>query len=114
MINRKITPNMIAQAEILLARSAFWTRGTAVTEDGRTVGVVTFNSSRKRIDANGNEITVTYLTRCDGAACSCTGFQMRQACSHAVACRKEAERAREAIHAPNFENESDVLTAWAF
>ena len=110
MISHRISPAMVAQAEILLARSAFWTRGTAVTADGLTVGVVTFNSSRSSKDGR----PIVWLTRCDGAACSCTGFQMRQACSHAVACRMEAERAREAIHAPSFEHESDVLPGWAF
>ena len=39
--------------------------------------------------------TITYLTRCDGACCDCPGFRTRQACSHAVACKMEAERARE-------------------
>lgn len=92
MIDRRISKTMIAQAEILLARSAHWSRGTARTEDGLTVGVVAFSSSRQAKDGR----TVTYLTRCDGAACSCPGFQVRQACSHAVATRMESERAREA------------------
>lgn len=101
MLDQRITPNMLEQAEILLARSAFWTRGTARTADGLTVGVVTFNSSRQAKDGQ----TVTYLTRCDGAVCSCPGFQVRQACSHAVAARMDAERAREAaVRKPRYED----------
>lgn len=92
MIDRCITPYMREQASVLLARSARWSRGTARTTDGMLVNVVTFASSRQRPDGK----TVTYVTRVDGACCSCPGFVARQACSHALACKIEAERAREA------------------
>lgn len=92
MIDRRISAAMVAHAETLLAHSAHWSRGTAQTTDGRTVNVVAFASSRHGVAGK----TVVYLTRCDGEACSCKGFQVRQACSHAVACKMDAERAREA------------------
>ena len=91
MIDRMVTPGMIAAAEILLVRSARWTRGTARTTDGQLVNVVTFASSR--VKKNG--AMVTHVTRCDGEVCSCESFTYRQACSHALACRMDTERARE-------------------
>jgi uncharacterized Zn finger protein len=65
--------------------------------------VVTFASSRQGKDGR----TVTYLTRVDGACCDCPGFQARQACSHSVACKMDAERARESAARKPL----DVLTA---
>jgi hypothetical protein len=103
MIDHRVTRGMILQARILLARSAFWTRGTARTTDGALVNVVTFASSRQGKDGR----TVTYLTRVDGACCDCPGFQARQACSHSVACKMDAERARESAARKPL----DVLTA---
>lgn len=101
MIDRFITPYMRQQAEVLLARSARWSRGTVKTDDGLIVAVVTFSSSRQRPDGR----TITYLTRVDGACCSCPGFVTRQACSHSLACRLEAERAREqAARKPRYED----------
>ncbi len=92
MLDRKVTPTMIATAEVLLARSARWSRGAARTTDGQLVNVVYFSSSR--VKKNG--ATVVHITRVDGAACSCESFTYRQACAHAVATRMESERAREA------------------
>lgn len=82
---------MIAAAEVLLARSSRWSRGEARTTDGQLVNVVYFSSSR--VKKNG--ANVVYMTRVDGEVCSCDGFSYRQACSHAVAAKMDAERARE-------------------
>ena len=79
-----------ARAQVLLENAANWSRGTAVTATGETVGVVLFTS--------GSRPGVVYLTRCDGAACDCPAYQrgIRQCC-HIRAVRLEAEQAREAV-----------------
>lgn len=109
MINRFITPYMRQQADVLLARSSRWSRGYAQTPEGATVNIVTFASSRQRPDGR----TVMYMTRVDGACCSCPGFVARQACSHALACKLEAEAARAAVgYRPRTKIEN-LLDEWA-
>jgi hypothetical protein len=108
VIDRQVTKNMLAAAEILLARSAHWSRGTARTEDGRTVGVVAFSSSRQAKDGK----PMVWLARCDGAACSCPGFAYRQACAHSVACRMDAERAREQAARKPLDRYNSIMDRW--
>jgi hypothetical protein len=108
MIDQRITKNMLAAAEILLARSAHWSRGTARTEDGRTVGVVAFSSSRQAKDGK----PMVWLARCDGACCDCPGFAARQACSHALACRLDAERAREQVARKPLDAYNALIDTW--
>lgn len=82
-----------ARAQVLLENAANWSRGTAVTRTGETIGVVLF--------ASGSRPGVVYLTRCDGAAgaCDCPGAQRSRSglCSHVRAVRAEAEAARESV-----------------
>jgi hypothetical protein len=78
-----------AKAELLLARAASWSRGTAITAHGETVGLVLFASATRP--------GVVYLTRCDGRACSCLAYQRGgRTCCHILAVSREAASAREA------------------
>lgn len=80
-----------ARARVLLENAATWSRGTAVTRTGETIGVVLF--------ASGSRPGVVYLTRCDGrGGCSCLAYQRGyRECCHVRAVRAEAEAAREAV-----------------
>lgn len=85
-----VTAAMQAHATVLLARSARWARGI----DNRSHrAFVCFSSSR--VDREGQPIY--WRTAVDGSLCSCTGWLHRGICAHAVACKAEAERAREAV-----------------
>lgn len=112
MIDRMVTPYMLRQAEILLARSSRWSRGWATTGDGQTVNVVSFLSSRTKRLPDGSEQPVVYFTRVDGACCSCPGFKSRQACSHAVACKMEAEQARDRAAVKPRTKLDELVDAW--
>lgn len=92
------TASMNAYAEILLSRSDRWARGRR-NRDG--VQFVTFASSRR--DKDGQPIY--HQTAIDGSGCTCTGYLWRGICSHAIACRMDAERARErAACRPRYED----------
>ena len=75
-----------ARARMLLENAANWSRGTAITAAGETVGVVLF--------ASGSRPGIVYLTRCDGLGCDCPGSVRYLDCCHMRACRMEAEQAR--------------------
>lgn len=82
-----------ARTQVLLENAANWSRGTAVTRTGETIGAVLF--------ASGSRPGIVYLTRCDGAACDCLAYQrgIRQCC-HIRSVRMEVERARAALATP--------------
>jgi predicted nucleic acid-binding Zn finger protein len=80
-----------ARAQVLLENAANWSRGTAVTRTGETIGVVLF--------ASGSRPGVVYMTRQDGeGGCSCPAYQrgFRQCC-HVRAVRADVAQAREAV-----------------
>ncbi len=87
------TSSQIARAASLLESALTWTRGTR-KRDG--LAFVLFPSSKP-----GH----AYYTVCDGSACTCQGFFYRGACSHALACKMEAEQAREAFTKPTLRYE---------
>lgn len=90
MAQRMITPAMQAHADTLLSRSAKWARGI----DNRSHrAFVCFSSSR--VDSKGQPIY--WRTAVDGSSCQCPGWLYRGICAHSVACKAEAERAREAV-----------------
>lgn len=80
-----------ARARVLLENAANWSRGTAITATGETIGVVLF--------ASGSRPGVVYMTRCDGrGGCSCPAYQKGyRECCHMRAVRVEAEQARAAV-----------------
>lgn len=80
-----------ARAQVLLENAANWSRGTAVTRTGETIGVVLF--------ASGSRPGVVYMTRCDGRGCDCPGAQRTWSgtCCHQLAVAREAQQAREAV-----------------
>lgn len=80
-----------ARAQVLLENAANWSRGTAVTRTGETIGVVLF--------ASGSRPGVVYLTRCDGRGCDCPGAQRTWSgtCCHQIAVAWEAEQARATV-----------------
>jgi hypothetical protein len=83
------TPAQRAQAQVLLSRSHKWARGY----DKQTgIQFVTFASSRMGKDGR----PVFYRTRIDGQGCTCEGARRYPICSHQLACRLDADRAREA------------------
>lgn len=73
-----------ARAQVLLENAANWSRGTAVTRTGETIGVVLFTS--------GSRPGVVYLTRQDGLGCNCPGAVTRLDCCHMRAVRADNER----------------------
>jgi hypothetical protein len=84
------TASQDAYASVLLARSARWARGY----DRRTGRqFVMFTSSR----TDGDGRPIYHRTAVDGSGCTCNGYRFRGACSHALACRLDAERAREQV-----------------
>lgn len=85
-----------ARAQVLLENADKWSRGTAITATGATVGVVLFASSRK---PKAGEAPRVWITRCDGAGCNCPGAQKTWSgvCCHMRAVRQEAEAARAAV-----------------
>lgn len=88
------TPSMQAQAEVLMARSTKWAKGT------RADGLEFYLFASSRTLADGTPIM--NMTRRDGVACSCSGFLYRHLCSHVVAVRILNEQAA-------FDAESDRL-----
>lgn len=89
MATAEITASMRAHAQVLLERSEKWARGYD-TRNGRQF--VVFTSSRSK---DGQP--VLYYTGAAGDGCTCPSFLYRSACSHAEACRLEAEKARSAV-----------------
>ncbi len=79
------------RALALAARSATWSRGTARTVNGALVAVNLFTSE--------SDPGTVWLTRVDGAGCSCPGAQKSRSgvCCHMRACALVTERARERI-----------------
>jgi hypothetical protein len=92
-IQPMVTDSMRAYARVLLSKSPKWARGV---DHEKGVAFVMFTSSR--VDKDGKPIY--HKTRCDGAFCNCPGFYHRGVCSHALACRWEAEQAREDFARP--------------
>jgi hypothetical protein len=90
MATNMVTDSMRAHAEVLLERSDRWARGVR-NSDGRAF--VLFTSSRQGKDGR----PVLYYTAPDGSACTCPSYYHRGACSHAEACRLDAEAAREKV-----------------
>lgn len=88
------TPSMQAQAEVLVARSAKWAKGT------RADGLEFYLFASSRTLADGTPIM--NMCRRDGVACSCPGFLYHHLCSHVVAVRMLNEQAA-------FDAESDRL-----
>jgi hypothetical protein len=84
------TSSQEAYASVLLARSARWARGYR-NSDG--LQFVLFASSRRMRDG----APIYHMTAVDGSGCTCDGYRFRGACSHALACRLDAERAREQV-----------------
>lgn len=80
-----------ARARVLLENAANWSRGTAITATGETIGVVLF--------ASGSRAGVVYMTRCDGRGCTCPAAQKTWSgrCCHQTAVTREAEQARAAV-----------------
>ena len=95
MATAQRTTSSEARARVLLENAANWSRGTAITATGETVGVVLFASSRKPKPGEPHRI---YITRCDGAGCDCPGAQRTWSgmCCHMIAVQTEAAAAREA------------------
>jgi hypothetical protein len=81
------TASQEAYASVLLARSARWARGYR-NSDG--LQFVLFTSSRTLRDGT----PIYHMTAVDGSGCTCDGYRFRGACSHALACKMDAERAR--------------------
>jgi hypothetical protein len=104
MARAEVTASMTAHAQVLLERSSRWARGYD-TRNGRQF--VVFTSSRSR---DGQP--VLYYTGAAGDGCTCKGFLYRGACSHAEACRIEAEQAREAVGSKPRAKLEDLLDAW--
>ena len=92
MATQQRTTSSEARARVLLENAANWSRGTAITATGETVGVVLFASATRG--------GVVYMTRCDGLGCNCPGAVTRLDCCHMKAVRMEAEQAREAATRP--------------
>lgn len=73
----------------LAARSDTWAKGTARNWRGNLIAVNLFASESRP--------GTVYLTRVDGAGCTCPGAQSSRSgvCFHMVACSLVTERARE-------------------
>lgn len=100
-----VTDSMRAQAQVLLSRSHKWARGYD-TRNGRQF--VIFTSSRQQPDGR----PVLYYTGIAGDGCTCKSYLYRGACSHAEACRLEAERAREVAARKPKATYDQLMDAW--
>lgn len=78
------------KAIALAAHSETWSRGTARTARGELVAINLF--------ASESQPGVVYLTRVDGAGCTCPGAQKSRSgvCCHMRACALVTERVRSA------------------
>ena len=95
------TPSQLAYAETLLSRSRTWTRGRRKS-DG--LSFVVFESSRTNPDGTKRG----YYTRGDGQACTCKSWLYRGECSHAIAVRRDVERARAESDRPRLKTLSEL------
>lgn len=78
------------KAVALAAHSEMWAKGTARTARGDLVAINLF--------ASESQPGVVYLTRVDGAGCTCPGAQKsrRGVCLHMIACQIVTIRVRDA------------------
>lgn len=74
-----VTDSMRASAQVLLSRSAVWSKGTRNRDD---LNVFVFSSSKPG---------VVYFTNPIDGTCNCPGYRNRLVCSHAVAVRLQGD-----------------------
>lgn len=86
MTAQQFTPSMQANAERLVSMAHTWTRATRKRD---RMAFVIFPSSKPGRAYYSNE-----------RACTCPSYTHRLACSHVLACRLEAEEAREQATRP--------------
>jgi hypothetical protein len=94
------TSSMTAHAELLLNRSAHWSRGVRAA-DGLVFVLFTGSTGQ------------TYMTTDSG--CTCRGFLYRGQCAHQVAVMTEAEKAQAPKPRKRYEDlfgEDDLEAAW--